>query len=279
MAAGARACGSCRGARCRAGSRPRRPGAAASRGRCTSSCTSSSPGEGPLQDELVKLRGDRAVRNRELAARLGRAGDGGDLRGRGGRGRRRGGHGPAPLRPGPGEGGRGRGHRRRLRPLAGRRPARLRAQGPARPARRGPPGPRGRAAWRCSPTRCRPASSPPHLERLVAELADGRPGRDRGGVLLLHPRPALGAAPRWPSGPGSWPRAARTSTARSSPACSWGPGGATCASPTISSTPWRRVEAEPSTEVPAVRRNTAGVGQRLAARPSHMALVRRSLTL
>jgi hypothetical protein len=28
------------------------------------------PGEGPLQRELVKLRGDRAVRNRELAARL-----------------------------------------------------------------------------------------------------------------------------------------------------------------------------------------------------------------
>jgi len=28
------------------------------------------PGEGPLQDELVKLRGDRAVRNEELAARL-----------------------------------------------------------------------------------------------------------------------------------------------------------------------------------------------------------------
>ncbi len=28
------------------------------------------PGKGPLQDELVTLRGDRAVRNRELAARL-----------------------------------------------------------------------------------------------------------------------------------------------------------------------------------------------------------------
>jgi predicted metal-dependent phosphoesterase TrpH len=28
------------------------------------------PGDGPLQHELVKLRGDRAVRNRELAARL-----------------------------------------------------------------------------------------------------------------------------------------------------------------------------------------------------------------
>ncbi|HLN41132.1 MAG TPA: PHP domain-containing protein, partial [Acidimicrobiales bacterium] len=28
------------------------------------------PGEGPLQEELVKLRGDRAVRNQELAARL-----------------------------------------------------------------------------------------------------------------------------------------------------------------------------------------------------------------
>lgn len=32
------------------------------------------PGEGPLQQELVKLRGDRAVRNRELAARLGELG-------------------------------------------------------------------------------------------------------------------------------------------------------------------------------------------------------------
>jgi len=28
------------------------------------------PGEGPLQEELVKLRGDRAIRNKELAARL-----------------------------------------------------------------------------------------------------------------------------------------------------------------------------------------------------------------
>jgi 3',5'-nucleoside bisphosphate phosphatase len=34
------------------------------------------PGAGPLQDELVVLRGDRAVRNRELAARLGELGTG-----------------------------------------------------------------------------------------------------------------------------------------------------------------------------------------------------------
>ncbi len=34
------------------------------------------PGPGPLQDELVKLRADRAVRNRELAARLGELGTG-----------------------------------------------------------------------------------------------------------------------------------------------------------------------------------------------------------
>ena len=56
-----------------------RPSAAArpgSRGRCTCSCTSSSPGRGPLQNELLKLRGDRAVRNRELAARLGELGTG-----------------------------------------------------------------------------------------------------------------------------------------------------------------------------------------------------------
>jgi len=34
------------------------------------------PGDGPLQNELVKLRGDRAVRNRELAARLEELGTG-----------------------------------------------------------------------------------------------------------------------------------------------------------------------------------------------------------
>ena len=34
------------------------------------------PGSGPLQDELVTLRGDRAVRNRELAVRLGELGTG-----------------------------------------------------------------------------------------------------------------------------------------------------------------------------------------------------------
>ncbi len=34
------------------------------------------PGEGPLQNELVKLRGDRAVRNRDLAARLEELGTG-----------------------------------------------------------------------------------------------------------------------------------------------------------------------------------------------------------
>lgn len=34
------------------------------------------PGEGPLQNELVKLRGDRAVRNKELAARLEELGTG-----------------------------------------------------------------------------------------------------------------------------------------------------------------------------------------------------------
>jgi len=34
------------------------------------------PGRGPLQNELVKLRGDRAVRNRELAARLEELGTG-----------------------------------------------------------------------------------------------------------------------------------------------------------------------------------------------------------
>jgi predicted metal-dependent phosphoesterase TrpH len=34
------------------------------------------PGNGPLQNELVKLRGDRAVRNRELAARLEELGTG-----------------------------------------------------------------------------------------------------------------------------------------------------------------------------------------------------------
>jgi predicted metal-dependent phosphoesterase TrpH len=35
-----------------------------------------SPGSSPLQDELIKLRGDRAERNRELAVRLGELGTG-----------------------------------------------------------------------------------------------------------------------------------------------------------------------------------------------------------
>ena len=86
--------------------------------------------------------------------------------------------------------------------------------------------------------------NPQHLERMVAELAEG--GLD--GIEAVYssytPDQRVGPAPDGGAHRVSWPPEGRTSTARSNRACSWGRAGAISTSPTTSSTRWRPAGAE-----------------------------------
>ncbi len=197
------------------------------------------PGDGPLQEELHRLRRDRAERNVRLRRPAGRARGPGRLRGHGGRSGRRGRDRPAPFRPGPRPGRRRRRHRRRLRPVPGRRPGRLRAQGPDPARRGGRPGPgvggRGRAGPSPEP-RPRPLGPGTAGDR----AGRGRPRRDRGYLRPLQHRATARPAAHGRRAAAWWPPAARTTTARSSPTCRWGRDSAISTSPTPPSRRWRR---------------------------------------